>query len=57
MIERRRSSRARIILALIIIPTLVGGYLVYGSVGEGKESAEGQITVAELTEIYKILNR
>ena len=43
-------------LSRILCP-VVGGYLVYASIGEGKESAEGQLTVTELTEIYKILNR
>jgi len=39
-----------------ILCPLVGGYFIYASVGEGKESAEGQITVKDLREIYRILS-
>jgi 3-dehydroquinate dehydratase type I len=31
---------------------LVGGYLTYAAIEEGKESAPGQITVAQLRKIY-----
>jgi 3-dehydroquinate dehydratase-1 len=41
-------------LSRILCP-LVGGHFTYASVGEGKESAEGQLTVKNLMEIYKIL--
>ncbi len=34
---------------------LVGGYLIYGSIEPGKESAAGQLTVKELREIYRML--
>jgi 3-dehydroquinate dehydratase-1 len=43
-------------LSRVLCP-LVGGYLTYASVGEGKESAEGQMTAADLREIYRVLNR
>jgi 3-dehydroquinate dehydratase-1 len=42
-------------LSRVLCP-LVGGYLTYASVGEGKESAVGQITAADLREIYRMLN-
>jgi 3-dehydroquinate dehydratase-1 len=34
---------------------LVGGYLIYGSLEPGRESAAGQLTVQELSEIYRML--
>jgi 3-dehydroquinate dehydratase type I len=40
-----------------VLSPLVGGYLVYASVGQGKESAQGQLSVTDLREIYRILNR
>jgi 3-dehydroquinate dehydratase-1 len=43
-------------LSRVLCP-LVGGYLTYASVMEGKESAAGQITAADLREIYRMLNR
>jgi 3-dehydroquinate dehydratase I len=38
-----------------ILCPLVGGYFTYASVGEGKESADGQLTVKDLREIYRML--
>ena len=38
-----------------ILCTLAGGYLTYASIEEGKESAPGQITVADLRKLYQIL--
>ena len=35
---------------------LVGGNFTYASIGEGKESAPGQITVSHLTKIYQIMS-
>jgi 3-dehydroquinate dehydratase type I len=43
-------------LSRVLCP-LVGGYFTYASVEEGKESAEGQITVKELREIYRMLDK
>jgi 3-dehydroquinate dehydratase-1 len=43
-------------LSRILCP-LVGGYFTYASVGTGKESAEGQMTVKDLREIFRILSR
>lgn len=43
-------------LSRVLCP-LVGGYLTYASVGEGKESAAGQITAKDLRDIYRMLNR
>jgi 3-dehydroquinate dehydratase I len=40
-----------------ILCPLAGGYFTYASVGEGRESASGQITVNELAEIYRVLRR
>ena len=34
---------------------LVGGYFTYASIGEGKESAPGQITVSHLSKIYGMM--
>ena len=34
---------------------LVGGEFTYASIEKGKESAKGQITVAELMNIYDML--
>ncbi len=42
-------------LSRVLCP-LVGGYFTYASVGEGKESAEGQVTVKDLREIYRMLS-
>ena len=38
-----------------VLCPLVGGYFTYTSLAEGKESAEGQITVTELRKIYVML--
>jgi 3-dehydroquinate dehydratase-1 len=38
-----------------ILCPMAGGYFTYASVGEGKESADGQLTVSNLREIYKML--
>ncbi|OGN99329.1 MAG: hypothetical protein A2Y89_07460 [Chloroflexi bacterium RBG_13_51_18] len=40
-----------------VLSPLVGGYLTYASVGEGKESAKGQMTARNLRDIYRMLNR
>lgn len=34
---------------------LVGGYFTYASIGEGRESAPGQITVSRLSKIYGMM--
>ena len=41
-------------LSRVLCP-LVGGYFTYASVKKGKESAEGQVTVKDLREIYRML--
>jgi 3-dehydroquinate dehydratase type I len=41
-------------LSRVLCP-LVGGYFTYASIEEGMESADGQITVKNLKEIYRIL--
>jgi 3-dehydroquinate dehydratase type I len=41
-------------LSRVLCP-LVGGYFTYASVKAGKESAKGQITVKDLSEIYRML--
>lgn len=41
-------------LSRILCP-LAGGYFTYASVGEGKEAADGQLTVTQLRKIYGIL--
>ncbi|MFC2001357.1 type I 3-dehydroquinate dehydratase [Chloroflexota bacterium] len=38
-----------------ILCPLVGGDFIYASMGEGKESAPGQITVRDLRKIYRML--
>lgn len=38
-----------------VLCPLVGGHFVYASIGEGRESAPGQLTVRELREIYGML--
>lgn len=38
-----------------VLCPLVGGYFTYASIAEGKESAEGQVTAAELRNIYEML--
>jgi len=38
-----------------ILSPLLGGYLTYASLSEGKESAPGQITVSQLTNIYRMM--
>ena len=43
-------------LSRVLCPML-GGYLTYASMKKGKESAKGQITVKELREIYRVLDR
>ena len=42
-------------LASRILCPLVGGYLTYASIEEGKESAPGQITVRDLRAIYEMM--
>ena len=39
-----------------ILCPLVGGYFTYASLGEGRESAPGQITVSHLRKIYEMLS-
>lgn len=36
---------------------LVGGQFTYASLGAGKESAEGQLTVADLSKLYRMLGK
>ena len=38
-----------------ILCPLVGGYLTYASLKEGKESAPGQVTVNQLRNIYRVM--
>ncbi len=38
-----------------VLCPLVGGYFTYASIAEGKEAAEGQVTAAELRNIYEML--
>ena len=40
-----------------VLCPLVGGYFTYASIGKGQESADGQITVGELKDIYRMLTR
>ena len=42
------------VISRVLCP-LVGGDFTYASIGKGKESAPGQITVRELTKIYEML--
>ena len=44
-------------LASRILCPLVGGYFTYASLGEGKESAPGQLTVDQLKGIYRMMIR
>ncbi|MFC1987846.1 type I 3-dehydroquinate dehydratase [Chloroflexota bacterium] len=38
-----------------VLCPLVGGDFIYASIDKGKESAEGQLTVRDLTQIYKMV--
>lgn len=38
-----------------VLCPLAGGYFTYASIGKGKESAKGQVTVNDLKEIYRML--
>ena len=38
-----------------ILSPLLGGYLTYASLSEGKESAPGQVTVNQLRNIYRMM--
>jgi 3-dehydroquinate dehydratase-1 len=38
-----------------ILSPLAGGYFTYASLARGKESADGQITVREMNDIYRML--
>jgi 3-dehydroquinate dehydratase-1 len=38
-----------------VLCPLAGGYFTYASIEEGRESAEGQITVSELRKIYEMM--
>lgn len=40
-----------------VLSPLIGGYLTYASVGEGRESAPGQLTVRDLKKIYEMVGR
>ena len=42
------------LISRILCP-LVGGYFTYASLGEGKESAPGQLTVDQLKRIYRMM--
>jgi len=39
-----------------ILCPLAGGYLAYASIEAGRESADGQLTVTEMREIYRLIN-
>jgi 3-dehydroquinate dehydratase-1 len=39
-----------------ILCPLAGGYFTYASIESGRESADGQLTVKEMREIYRLLN-
>ena len=39
-----------------VLCPLVGGYFTYASIKAGRESADGQLTVAEMREIYRLIN-
>jgi 3-dehydroquinate dehydratase-1 len=43
-------------MASRILSPLAGGFFTYASLERGKESAPGQLTVAELREIYQMVN-
>jgi 3-dehydroquinate dehydratase-1 len=38
-----------------VLAPLAGGYFTYASLGEGRESAPGQLTIAGMREIYRII--
>ena len=40
-----------------VLCPLVGGDFTYASIGPGKESAPGQITVGELRKLYEMMAR
>ena len=40
-----------------VLSPIFGGYFTYASVGKGKESAVGQLTVAETKKIYELINK
>jgi 3-dehydroquinate dehydratase type I len=40
-----------------VLCPLVGGYFTYASLGEGKESAPGQLTVEQLKRIYGMMKK
>jgi 3-dehydroquinate dehydratase-1 len=40
-----------------VISPLVGGYFTYASLGEGKESAPGQLTLGQLRKLYGMMKR
>ncbi len=40
-----------------VLCPLAGGYFTYGSIEEGRESAEGQIAVSKLRRIYEMLSK
>ena len=40
-----------------VLCPLVGGYFTYASIDSGRESAEGQVTAAELRRIYELLDK
>lgn len=44
------------LISRVICP-LAGGYFTYAAIDKGKESAPGQLTVAELDKIYKMIQR
>jgi 3-dehydroquinate dehydratase len=44
-------------LASRVLCPLIGGYFTYASLGEGKESAPGQLTVDQLKGIYRMMIR
>ena len=44
------------LMSRVLCP-LVGGELTYASIEQGKESAQGQITVRDLTKIYEMIEK
>ncbi len=38
-----------------VLAPLTGGYFIYAAIAAGRESASGQLTIAEMREIYRII--
>ena len=54
--KKKKKVLTVVLISVGSLALIVGGYFTYASLGEGRESAPGQITVSHLRKIYEMLS-